>query len=105
MPIMERFRLYLGDCKAVDNFLFEKPHLSWRWGIAHFFNVLFRSVAQVVFVNNPISGLLILGACFIPDWRVGLATFLAVSIATLSEMVILHFYSKSGHKQNPLPIL
>ena len=87
MPTMEKFRQYLGDCRAVDQFLVEKPPLSWPWGIAHFLNVLFRSVAQVVFVNNPISGLLILVACFIHDWRVGLATSLAVSIATLSEMV------------------
>ena len=39
-------------------------------------------------MNNPISGLIILVACFLPDYRVGLATTLAGSIATLAEMVL-----------------
>ena len=43
---------------------------------------------QVVFANNPISGLFILIACFIPDFRVGLATTLAGIIATLAEMLL-----------------
>ena len=39
-------------------------------------------------MNNPVSGLIILVACFLPDYRVGLATTLAGSIATLAEMVL-----------------
>ena len=38
-------------------------------------------------MNNPISGLLIFIAAFVADWKIGLATVLAGSIATLGEMV------------------
>ena len=41
-----------------------------------------------MFCNNPISGLCILIACFVPDYKIGLATFLAGSTATLSEMFL-----------------
>ena len=70
----------------------------------HFFNVLLRAGGQVcklsiykkkihdvsfqpVFVNNPICGLLIYIAAFIPSWKIGLATVLGGTIATLGEMV------------------
>ena len=74
----------------------------------HFFNVLLRAGGQVcklytsknnimhvsgyvsfqpVFVNNPICGLLIYIAAFIPSWKIGLATVLGGAIATLGEMV------------------
>ena len=42
---------------------------------------------QPVFVNNPICGLLIYIAAFIPSWKIGLATVLGGTIATLGEMV------------------
>ena len=87
-PFVMKILQYVGDCTALNQFLAKKTSFSWPWCIVHFFNVLLRSVGQVVFVNNPFSGLLILVATFIPNWRVGLATFLAGSIATISEMVL-----------------
>ena len=42
---------------------------------------------QPAFVNNPLCGLLILIATFLPDWRVGLGMVLGGSIATIGEMV------------------
>ena len=51
----------------------------------HFTTIIF--LWQTCFVNNPISGAVILVAFFIADWEVGIGTILGGSVATLIEMV------------------
>ena len=51
----------------------------------HFTTIIF--LCQTCFVNNPISGAVILVAFFIADWEVGIGTILGGSVATLIEMV------------------
>ena len=42
---------------------------------------------QPAFVNNPLCGLLILVATFLPNWKVGIGMVVGGSIATIAEMV------------------
>eukprot|EP00093_Oithona_nana_P013120 13120.XXX_98632_94413_1 [CDS] Oithona nana genome sequencing. len=79
---------FLGDCSVIDQYLLDKPILSLKWFIPHYLNVLLRAIGQPAFVNNPLCGLLILIATFLPDWRVGLGMVLGGSIATIGEMVL-----------------
>ena len=77
----------LGDCSVIDQCLVDKPILSLKWFIPHYLNGFLRAIGQVVFANNPLSGLLILIATFLADWKVGLGMLLGGSIATIGEMV------------------
>ena len=61
--------------------------MSLKWFIPHYLNGFLRAIGQVVFANNPLSGLLILIATFLADWKVGLGMLLGGSIATIGEMV------------------
>ena len=38
---------FLGDCSVVDQYLLDKPVLSFKWSPLHFLNVLLRAVGQV----------------------------------------------------------
>ena len=73
---------YLGDCSVIDQYLLDKPIYS-KWFLAHSINVLLRAIGQPAFVNNPLCGLLILIATFIPNWKVGIGMILGGSIATI----------------------
>ena len=101
---------FLGDCSVVDQYLLEKPVLSFKWSPLHFLNVLLRAVGQVkhilklhcknfqvvkmyfvfqpMFVNNPLCGLIILAGLFTAGPNIGCGTLLGGSVATLTEMVI-----------------
>ena len=95
------------------------PVYSAKGCVPHFLNVLLRAAGQVssilyyydfliifflffkpVFVNNPISGLLIFIATFVADWKIGVATVLAGSIATLGEMVSFINYININYRQH-----
>lgn len=77
-----------GDCSVIDQYLLDKPVISWKWFIPHYLNTLFRAIGQPAFVNNPLSGLLITMAVFlVPDKTIGFGMILGGSIATLGEMV------------------
>ena len=56
----------------------------YRWFASLKVSILF----QTCFVDNPLSGLLILVAFFIADWEVAVGTILGGSVATISEMVM-----------------
>ena len=56
--------------------------------IADFVNYTLRGVGQVVFVNNPLSGLLILIALFIQSPWVGLMSLVGVGAATVTALVL-----------------
>jgi len=98
---------FLGDCSVIDKYLIDKP-LAGKWFIAHFLNVLLRSVGQVTkfkfiakymssiswllqlaFVNNPIGGLLVVGVLFARQWEIAVGTLLGGAVATIAEMVIM----------------
>lgn len=70
------------DAPKVTEILAAREWLS-AWVVPKVFDSVLRGVAQVVFVNNPISGLLILLGLFIADVNVGYAT-LYCSIVALS---------------------
>lgn len=47
-----------------------------------------RGVAQVMFVNNPVSGLLILAGLFLQDPWWGLNSLLGTTVATVAAMLL-----------------
>jgi urea transporter/Ca2+-binding EF-hand superfamily protein len=67
------------------------PGLSQRWAdnpILNFINATFRGIAQVIFVNNPLSGLLIwLAMMFQAPWM-GLLALLGSASATAAAMAM-----------------
>ena len=42
---------------------------------------------QLAFINNPLSGAMILSVLFATNWKVGLGASLGGAIATIAEMV------------------
>jgi len=79
---------FLGDCSVIDQYLLDKPIYSFKWFVPHYLNVFLRAVGQPAFVNNPLCGLLILVATFLPNWKVGIGMVVGGSIATIAEMVL-----------------
>ncbi|XP_045134417.1 urea transporter 2-like [Portunus trituberculatus] len=59
------------------------------WGVLRLCDCLLRGVAQVVFVNNPLSGLLILIGLFVADVTVAGATVFCTIIAFFVAKVLL----------------
>nr|CAD7579420.1 unnamed protein product [Timema californicum] len=49
---------YVGDCHQLTEFL-SKKRFDSLWGPIKFLDALLRGYGQVVFANNPVSGLLI----------------------------------------------
>lgn len=67
------------------------PRLNRRWAnqpTLDFINYNLRGVGQVVFVNNPLSGLLILLALFIQSPWIGLMSLVAVVSSTITAIAL-----------------
>lgn len=80
----------LGTMQAFNNS--HRPALEGqrfaRLSILDFLNATLRGIGQVIFVNNPISGLLILLALVIQSPWVGLLSGMGVTSATLTGLVL-----------------
>ena len=59
-----------------------------RYPLADFVNYVLRGIGQVIFINNPISGLLILVALFIQSPWVGAMGLLGVVSSTLTALLL-----------------
>jgi len=75
---------WFGDCPIVTNYLKDRKGLFF---LLRILDTFLRSVGQVVFINNPICGLLILVSFFISSPEVGLACLLGGCVATLTEFL------------------
>jgi len=82
------WNVYLGDCAVVDTYLSTKPLTNPLWAIAHFFNCFLRAVGQPAFVNNPLLGLIIWIALFLPHWTIGVGCLLGGGVATITELIL-----------------
>ena len=47
---------------------------------------------QPAFVNNPLSGWIILCGLFLPDWRIGVGCIVGGTIGTIVELVSIDYY-------------
>lgn len=50
--------------------------------LAEFMDACLRGVAQIFFMNNPLSGALLVLAVFVADWYLGLCCLLGVVVST-----------------------
>ncbi|HBB30491.1 MAG TPA: urea transporter [Cyanobacteria bacterium UBA8803] len=79
----ERRSLYgvpiLGTMQSLNQRLANQPLLN-------FVNATLRGIGQVIFINNPVSGLLILVAMFLQSTWLGLMGLLGTAAATLSAI-------------------
>jgi len=80
--------VYLGDCPVVTSLLSRRPADSPAWLLAHTANIFLRAVGQPAFVNNPLLGIVILAALFLPEPAVGLGAMLGGLAATLTELAL-----------------
>jgi solute carrier family 14 (urea transporter) len=71
----------LGTMQALNQRLAKQPLLD-------FINATLRGISQVIFVNNPFSGLLFLAAMFIQSPWLGLMTLVGTSSATLAAIAL-----------------
>lgn len=71
----------LGTLQWLNQRLANQPLLD-------FFNATLRGIAQVIFVNNPVSGLLILIAMSIQSSWLGVMSLLGTAAATLTAMLL-----------------
>ncbi len=82
---------YTTDRLPIWSGLGTMPWLNQRWAnqpSLDFINYNLRGVGQVIFVNNPLSGLLILLALFIQSPWIGLMSLVAVVSSTLSAVAL-----------------
>ena len=72
MPHPQRnpWAVWLGHCPVVTDYLAPRPLASPAWALAHAANTFLRAVGQPAFVDNPLLGLLILLAIFLPHPQV-----------------------------------
>jgi solute carrier family 14 (urea transporter) len=71
----------LGTMQALNQRLTNQPLLD-------FINATLRGISQVIFVNNPLSGLLILAAMLIQSPWLGIMTLVATASATLTAIAL-----------------
>lgn len=71
----------LGTMQALNQRLTNQPLLN-------FINATLRGISQVIFVNNPLSGLLILTAMFIQSPWLGSMTLVGTGSATLTAIAL-----------------
>jgi len=89
MKLHSPWRTFLGHCPVVTAYLAAHPYTSSpACFLAHAANTFLRAVGQPAFVDNPLLGLLILLAIFLPHPQVGLGCLLGGGLATLTELVM-----------------
>lgn len=76
------------DAPKVTNLLAGRKWVS-KWGPAKVVDSVLRGVAQVVFVNNPVSGLLVLVGLYLADVTVGCATIFTSLVAVFVAKAVL----------------
>jgi len=79
---------FLGHCPIVTSYLAGRPLTSPTWAFAHGLNTFLRAVGQPAFVDNPLLGLLILIAIFLPHPHVGAGCILGGGLATATELLV-----------------
>ena len=70
-----------GTLSALNHYLEDRP-------IVDFINYTLRGIGQVIFVNNPISGLLILLALFVQSFWVGCLGLIGVLASTITALIL-----------------
>ena len=72
----------------VSTYLSRKPASSPAWLLASAADTFLRAVGQPAFVNNPLLGLVILAALFLPEPTIGLGCLLGGLTATATELCL-----------------
>ncbi|CAF1587390.1 unnamed protein product [Adineta ricciae] len=75
---------------AEDDFLAD--HLYYRL-LFIFFDSVFRGISQVMFANNPLSGIIITVGLFIGNWELALYGLLGTTVSTFTAHVLGFNYS------------
>nr|CAD7264809.1 unnamed protein product [Timema shepardi] len=76
---------YVGDCHQLTEFL-SKKRFDSLWGPIKFLDALLRGYGQVVFANNPVSGLLIAVALTVANLEASIAGLITASSGLLVSM-------------------
>lgn len=79
--------LPLGTMQALNQRLMHQPLLD-------FINATLRGISQVIFVNNPVSGLLFLIGMFTQGPWLGTMSLLGTAIATLTAILLQKHFAK-----------
>jgi len=87
-----------GECRILKSLLASKSGLS-LWTPIKALDAALRGISQVVFVNNPISGLIILMGLFVADLSTGIA---AISCSLLAVATSTYFRQPSSQIANGL---
>uniref|UniRef100_A0A3B3BTE1 Urea transporter n=1 Tax=Oryzias melastigma TaxID=30732 RepID=A0A3B3BTE1_ORYME len=89
-----------GVLRALGDFTGDmRPWGDWIWGI-RLIDYILRGVAQVMFVNNSLSGLLILGGLFLQNPWWALNGLLGTTISTVSAIALRDAVSAGLHGYN-----
>ena len=87
-PQTNPWTTFLGHCPIVTSYLANRPLSSPTWAFSHGVNTFLRAVGQPAFVDNPLLGLLILIAIFLPHPHVGAGCILGGGLATATELLV-----------------
>jgi hypothetical protein len=73
--------------KNIKSVNFLPISFNFFFGLKYFQNQ--KIGPQLAFINNPISGALILAVLLATNWKVAIGTILGGSVATFAEMVMI----------------
>ncbi|KAK7872163.1 hypothetical protein R5R35_001729 [Gryllus longicercus] len=82
-----KFVVFVGDCSQAGEVIANKP-ITPLWVLVGFVDTLLRSYGQVVFCNNPVTGLLIMIALFISGPFAALVGLVAATIAIFTAWLL-----------------
>ncbi|XP_021921407.1 urea transporter 2-like isoform X2 [Zootermopsis nevadensis] len=86
--VSKQWLSFAGDCAPIRKYLASRSFGSY-WAPIKFLDALFRGYGQVVFANNPISGILIFMVLTVADPLVSAAGLLTASVGLLVSIMIL----------------
>ncbi|XP_071444103.1 urea transporter 1-like [Hetaerina americana] len=77
---------YSGDCPCINRILASRS--SRLWTVFKFLNALFRAFGQVIFCNNPISGIFVLIAVLVAEPYAALGGILSATTAIITALLL-----------------
>jgi urea transporter len=85
------YRSFLGSMSDIDNIYRRDDflkNLKWLKFILILIDSIFRGISQVMFANNPLSGLIITISLFIGNWELTIYALIGTTTSTLTAHVL-----------------
>ncbi|CAF0903245.1 unnamed protein product [Adineta steineri] len=86
------WRTFIGTMSGMNEIYNREEFHKYRFLII-FLDSVFRGISQVMFANNPLSGLIITIGLFYGDWQLAFYGLLGTSVSTLTAHILGYNYN------------